>query len=97
MSQAEATSRSDMLEVNAAIARSVKKRVPKITPPMGSGGMDPSSEVSTTKTMPGPPVPGSRPAENSVGKMMSPAMMAMRVSKPVTHAAELTRSSFLEM
>ena len=90
------TSSNEMLDVRAAIPSSMKKPVPKIRPPYGSGGIDARSEGSTTNTIPGPLTEGSNPEANRVGKMMSPASMAISVSAPVTHAAEETRSSFFD-
>ena len=86
-----------MPSVSPAIARSRKNIVPKITPPYGAGGISVRSDVSVTKTIPGPLCVGSIDAWKSVGKMISPAMIAIIVSASVTRTAELVRSSRLEM
>ena len=50
---------------------------------------------STMKTSPAPPL-GSPPAENSAGKMIRPARMAMSVSKNATETPAKAMFSFFE-
>ncbi len=82
-----------MVEVRAATHKSEKKRSAKIYPP----GIWEKIIGKIWKTRPKPPTSIGWLAKARVGKMISPARRAIKVSEKVTHPAEETRLSDLEI
>ena len=81
---ATGTSRSEIVDVRAAIASRMKNAAPNRWPP----GRVPNRRGRTVKIRPGPLLLGSNPEmEKPDGKMMKPASRATAVSSATTHRA----------
>ena len=75
------TSNRAMALVTAANSTSAKNRIAKTDPPL----IEANTFGRVPNISPGP-CPGSRPKENTAGKMAIPAITAMMVSSPATLA-----------